>query len=93
MYVLSLLYKLFTKSTLARLSRTLHDVQPVQLVGLHKGFSSTDPIQTAPRIIEVNRTYRLHLVLTLVDYEKASTELKLTPFCLRSSTKNTTTPT
>ena len=39
--------------------------------GFRKGFSCMDHIQTVSRVIEVCREYRLPLVLTFVDYEKA----------------------
>ncbi|KAK6749651.1 hypothetical protein RB195_001952 [Necator americanus] len=39
--------------------------------GFRQGFSCLDHIQTVSRVIEVCREYRLPLVLTFVDYEKA----------------------
>ncbi len=69
--LLSVLYKLFTKIILTRISRTLDEAQPQEQAGFRKGFSCMDHIQTVSRVIEVCREYRLPLVLTFVDYEKA----------------------
>ena len=69
--LLCVLYKLFTKIILARISRTLDEAQPQEQAGFRKGFSCMDHIQTVSRVIEVCREYRLPLVLTFVDYEKA----------------------
>ena len=69
--LLSVLYKLFTKIILARISRTLDEAQPQEQAGFRKGFSCMDHIQTVSRVIEVCREYHLPLVLTFVDYEKA----------------------
>ncbi|KAL6723479.1 hypothetical protein Aduo_018478 [Ancylostoma duodenale] len=69
--LLSVLYKLFTKIILTRISRTLDEAQPQEQTGFRKGFSCMDNIQTVSRVIEVCREYRLPLVLTFVDYEKA----------------------
>ncbi|EYB94618.1 hypothetical protein Y032_0169g215 [Ancylostoma ceylanicum] len=69
--LLSVLYKLFTKIILTRISRTLDEAQPQEQAGFRQGFSCMDNIQTVSRVIEVCREYRLPLVLTFVDYEKA----------------------
>ncbi|KAK6755335.1 hypothetical protein RB195_013983 [Necator americanus] len=69
--LLSMLYKVFTKIILTRISRTLDEAQPQEQAGFRKGFSCLDHIQTVSRVIEVCREYRLPLVLTFVDYEKA----------------------
>ncbi|KAK6744007.1 hypothetical protein RB195_010982 [Necator americanus] len=69
--LLSVLYKVFTKIILTRISRTLDEVQPQEQAGFRQGFSCLDHIQTVSRVIEVCREYRLPLVLTFVDYEKA----------------------
>ncbi|KAE9414497.1 hypothetical protein Angca_003607, partial [Angiostrongylus cantonensis] len=69
--LLSVVYKLSTKITLSRISRTLDEAQPVEQAGFRKGFCCMDHIQTVPRVIEVCREYHLPLVLTYVDYEKA----------------------
>ncbi|KAK6764576.1 hypothetical protein RB195_024775 [Necator americanus] len=69
--LLSVLYKLFTKIILTHISRTLDEAQPQEQTGFRQGFSCLDHIQTVSRIIEVCREYRLLLVLTFVDYEKA----------------------
>ncbi|KAK6737034.1 hypothetical protein RB195_019620 [Necator americanus] len=69
--LLSVLYKVFTKIILTRISRTLDEAQPQKQAGFRQGFSCLDHIQTVSRVIEVCREYRLPLVLTFVDYEKA----------------------
>ncbi|KAE9413785.1 hypothetical protein Angca_007815, partial [Angiostrongylus cantonensis] len=68
--LLSVLYKLFTKIILARISRALNEAQPIEQAGFRKEFCCMDHIQTASRFIEVCREYHLPLVLTFVDYEK-----------------------
>ncbi|KAK6741073.1 hypothetical protein RB195_009121 [Necator americanus] len=69
--LLSVLYKVFTKIILTRISRTLDEAQPQEQAGFRQKFSCLDHIQTVSRVIEVCREYRLLLVLTFVDYEKA----------------------
>ncbi|KAE9413422.1 hypothetical protein Angca_007078, partial [Angiostrongylus cantonensis] len=69
--LLSVLYKLFTKIILSRISRTLDEAQPVEQARFRKGFYCMDHIQTASRVIEVCREHLLPLVLTFADYKKA----------------------
>ncbi|KAE9416575.1 hypothetical protein Angca_007480, partial [Angiostrongylus cantonensis] len=69
--LLSVLYKLFTKTILSCISRTLDEAQPVEQAGFRKGFCCMDHIQTVSRVIAVCREYHLPLVLAFVDYEKA----------------------
>ncbi|KAE9416249.1 hypothetical protein Angca_002740, partial [Angiostrongylus cantonensis] len=69
--LLRVLYKLFTKIILSRISRTLVEVKPVEQEGFRKAFYCMDHIQTVSRVIEVCREYNLSLVLTFVDYENA----------------------
>ncbi|KAK6750571.1 hypothetical protein RB195_002504 [Necator americanus] len=69
--LLSVLYKVFTKIILTRISRTLDEAQPQEQAGFRQGFSCLDHIQTVSRVMEVCREYRLPLGLTFVDYEKA----------------------
>ncbi|KAE9419848.1 hypothetical protein Angca_004248, partial [Angiostrongylus cantonensis] len=73
--LLNVLYKLFTKTILSCISRTL-DKAPVEQAGFRKGFCYMDHIQTVSRLIEVCREYHLPLVLTFVDYEKAFDSVK-----------------
>ena len=54
-----------------RISKTLDEAQPVEQAGFRQGFCCMDHIQTVSRVIEVCREYRMPLVLTFVDYEKA----------------------
>ncbi|KAK6733593.1 hypothetical protein RB195_017381 [Necator americanus] len=53
------------------MSRRLDETQPQEEAGFRQGFSCLDHIQTVSRVTEVCREYRLPLVLTFVDYEKA----------------------
>ncbi|KAE9412728.1 hypothetical protein Angca_007866, partial [Angiostrongylus cantonensis] len=69
--LLNVLYKLFTKIILSRISRTLDEAQPVEQAGFRKGFCCMDQIQTVSRIIEVCREYHFLLALTFVGYEKS----------------------
>ena len=69
--LLTVLYKLFTKIILTRISRTLDEAQPYEQAGFRQGFSCMDHIQTVAMVIEVCREYHLPLVLIFVDYEKA----------------------
>ncbi|KAK6765820.1 hypothetical protein RB195_025626 [Necator americanus] len=55
----------------SHIHRTLDEAQPQEQAGFRQGFSCLDHIQTVSRVIEVCREYRLPLVLTFVDYEKA----------------------
>ncbi|KAK6742262.1 hypothetical protein RB195_009867 [Necator americanus] len=59
--LLSVLYKVFTKIILTRISRTLDEAQPQEQAGFRQGFSCLDHIQTVSRVIEVCREYRLPL--------------------------------
>ena len=69
--LLSVLYKLFTKIILARISRTLDEAQPYERARLCQGFSCMDHIQTVAMVIEVCKENHLPLGLTFADYEKA----------------------
>ncbi|KAK6756763.1 hypothetical protein RB195_014908 [Necator americanus] len=69
--LLSVLYKVFTKIILTRISRTLDEAQPQEQAGFRQGFSCLDHIQTVSKVIEFCREYRLLLFLTFVDYKKA----------------------
>ncbi|KAK6765464.1 hypothetical protein RB195_025399 [Necator americanus] len=51
--------------------QTLDEALPQEQAGFRQGFSCLDHIQTVLRVIKVCRKYRLPLVLTFVDYEKA----------------------
>ncbi|KAK6761851.1 hypothetical protein RB195_022820 [Necator americanus] len=50
--LLSVLYKVFTKIILTRISRTLDGAQPLEQAGFRQGFSCLDHIQTVSRVIE-----------------------------------------
>ncbi|KAE9414782.1 hypothetical protein Angca_006119, partial [Angiostrongylus cantonensis] len=50
--LLSVLYKIFTKIILSRITRTLDDAQPVEQAGFRKGYCCMDHIQTVSNVIE-----------------------------------------
>ncbi|KAK6741347.1 hypothetical protein RB195_009284 [Necator americanus] len=50
--LLSVLYKVFTKIILTRISRTLVEAQPQEQAGFRQGFSCLDHIQTVSRILK-----------------------------------------
>ncbi|KAK6740808.1 hypothetical protein RB195_008952 [Necator americanus] len=50
---------------------TLNEAQPQEQAGFRQGFSCLDHNQTVLRVVEVCREYRLPLLLTFVDHEKA----------------------
>ncbi|KAK6740801.1 hypothetical protein RB195_008947 [Necator americanus] len=68
--LLSVLYKVFTKIILTRISRTMDEAQPQEQAGFRQGFSCLDHNQTVSRVIEICREYRLPIVLTFVEHEK-----------------------
>ncbi|KAK6755816.1 hypothetical protein RB195_014293 [Necator americanus] len=54
-----------------RIFRTLDEAQPQEQDGFRQEISCLDHIQTVSKVKEVSREWRLPLVLTFVDYEKA----------------------
>ncbi|KAK6755596.1 hypothetical protein RB195_014145 [Necator americanus] len=57
--LLSVLYKVFTKIILTRISRMLDEAQPQKQAGFRHGFSCLDQIQTVSKVKEVRREYSL----------------------------------
>ncbi|KAK6749632.1 hypothetical protein RB195_001939 [Necator americanus] len=70
MCLLSVLYKVFTKIILTRISRTLDEVHPQGTSWIPSRVQLLEPHPNCFKVIEVCREYRLPLVLTFVDYEK-----------------------
>ncbi|KAE9413144.1 hypothetical protein Angca_005384 [Angiostrongylus cantonensis] len=70
-YLLSVVYKLFTRVLLNRIDRTLDDRQPCEQAGFRKGFSTMDHIHTLTRLTEVSREYKRPLCLAFIDLQKA----------------------
>ncbi|VDP52091.1 unnamed protein product [Heligmosomoides polygyrus] len=62
--LLSVVYKLFTRVTLNRITRTLDEGQPCEQAGFLRGFSTIDHIHTIAKLIEVSREFKLPLCLT-----------------------------
>ena len=57
--LLSVLYKLYMKIILTRISRTLDEAQPYEQAGFRQGFSCMDHIRTVAMVIEICREYHL----------------------------------
>lgn len=69
--LLSIIYKVFTKIILNRITRQLDEAQPIEQAGFRAGFSCIDHIHSVTQVIERCREYKMPLVLTFIDYEKA----------------------
>nr|CDJ93420.1 RNA-directed DNA polymerase (reverse transcriptase) domain containing protein [Haemonchus contortus] len=69
--LLPVLYKVFSRCTLARIRRTLEEAQSVEQAGFRRNFSTLVHIATCRRLIEASREHRLPLVMTFIDYKKA----------------------
>ncbi|VDO90577.1 unnamed protein product [Heligmosomoides polygyrus] len=69
--LLSIVYKLFTRVILNRISKTLDEGQPCEKAGFRRVFSTIDHIHTITKLIEVSREYKLPLCLTYIDLKKA----------------------
>ncbi len=69
--LLSVVYKIFTRVILNRITGILDEGQPCEQAGFRKGFSTIDHIHTLTQLIEVSREYKLPLCLTFIDLKKA----------------------
>lgn len=69
--LLSVVYKLFTKVILNRISDTLDFNQPREQAGFRKGYSTMDHIHVVNQIIEKSAEYNKPLYMAFIDYEKA----------------------
>ncbi|VDO60548.1 unnamed protein product [Heligmosomoides polygyrus] len=67
--LLLVVYKLFTRVILNRISRTLDKGQPCEQAGIRRGrgFSTIDHIHTILKLIKVSREYKLPLRVTFID--------------------------
>ncbi|KAK6743518.1 hypothetical protein RB195_010656 [Necator americanus] len=70
-YLLSVIYRLFTRVILNKIEKVLDEGQPCEQAGFRKGFSTIDHIHTVSKLIEVSREYRMPLCLTFIDLKKA----------------------
>ncbi|KAE9412932.1 hypothetical protein Angca_010136, partial [Angiostrongylus cantonensis] len=77
-YLLSFVYKLFTRVILNKIDRTLNEGQLCEKAGFREGFSMMDHIDTISNLIKVSREYKRPLCLTFIDLQKAfdSTEIE-----------------
>ncbi|VDP04577.1 unnamed protein product [Heligmosomoides polygyrus] len=60
-YLLSVVYKLFTRVILNKISRTVDEGQPCEQAGFRREFSTIYHIHTITKLIEVAREYKLPL--------------------------------
>ncbi|KAK6753701.1 hypothetical protein RB195_012971 [Necator americanus] len=70
-YLLSVLYEVFTKIILMRISRTLDGAQSQEQAGFCQCFGCMGYVQSVSRVVELCREHRLLLVLAFLNYEKA----------------------
>ena len=72
-YLLSNMYKLFTKIITTRLEKKLDENQPSEQAGFRSKYSTTDHIHAINQLKEKCREYNIGLPLCVafVDYEKA----------------------
>uniref|UniRef100_A0A914UTP4 Reverse transcriptase domain-containing protein n=1 Tax=Plectus sambesii TaxID=2011161 RepID=A0A914UTP4_9BILA len=69
--LLSALYMTLTNIILNRLTRELDEQQPQEQAGLRAGYGTMNHIHVINQLLERCREYKMPLVLTFVDYEKA----------------------
>ncbi|KAE9421035.1 hypothetical protein Angca_002157, partial [Angiostrongylus cantonensis] len=76
-WLLSVVYKLFTRVILNRIDSTMDEGQQCEQAGFRKGFSTMDHIHTITRLIEVSREYKRPLCLTFIDLGKAFDSIEI----------------
>lgn len=69
--LISMIYKIFAKCMLKRISKTLDENQPKEQAGFRKGYSTIDHLQATNQLIEKCQEYQLKLYLAFIDYSKA----------------------
>ncbi|VDP64159.1 unnamed protein product [Heligmosomoides polygyrus] len=75
--LLPVVYKLFTRAILNRISKTLDEGQPCEQAGFRRGFSTIDHIHTITKLIEVSQEYKQPLCLMFIDLKpRVSRELE-----------------
>ncbi|XP_048481070.1 uncharacterized protein LOC125489368, partial [Plutella xylostella] len=70
-WLLSHVYKRFSRVIANRLAQKLDEFQPPEQAGFRKSFSTIDHIHTVRQIIQKTEEYNQPLCLAFVDYEKA----------------------
>ncbi|KAE9412947.1 hypothetical protein Angca_007032, partial [Angiostrongylus cantonensis] len=78
-WLLSVVYNLFTRVTLNRIDGTLDEGQPCEKAGFRKEFSTMDHIDMITRLIQVSREYKRPLCLTFIDLQKAFDSIDKSP--------------
>ncbi|KAH7691315.1 hypothetical protein AAVH_40170, partial [Aphelenchoides avenae] len=75
--LLPVIYKLFTKVVLNRITEQLDAAQPPEQAGFRSGFSISDHMQTLNQIQERAREKGMRLYLIFIDYEKAFDSIEI----------------
>ncbi|KAH7684588.1 protein F43G9.7 [Aphelenchoides avenae] len=75
--LLPVIYKLFTKVVLNRITEQLDAAQPPEQAGFRSGFSTSDHMQTLNQIQERARERGMRLYLIFIDYEKAFDSIEI----------------
>jgi hypothetical protein len=70
-YLLSHVYKLFSRVITNLLARRLDEFQPPEQPGFRSGYGTIDYVHTVRQIIQKTEEYNQPLCLASVDYEKA----------------------
>ncbi|KAH7718827.1 protein F43G9.7 [Aphelenchoides avenae] len=75
--ILPVIYKLFTKVVLNRITEQLDAAQLPEQAGFRSGFSTSDHMQTLNQIQERAREKGMWLYLVFIDYEKAFDSIEI----------------
>ncbi|KAK0418219.1 hypothetical protein QR680_013439 [Steinernema hermaphroditum] len=69
--LLSVIYKLLTKTIVQRIEHVLDAAQPVEQAGFRRNFSTIDHLHAVNELLEKTREYRVPIYIVFVDFEKA----------------------
>ncbi|XP_039401865.1 uncharacterized protein LOC120408711 [Mauremys reevesii] len=75
-YLLSYIYKLFTKTTNG-LSQSLDEQQLREQASFQRNFSTMDHIFTINQLLESSREYKFPLCISFIDYEKTFNNVEI----------------